>query len=443
MIEDILKKEYENAISNANSVLSIFSEFYGEDKVELQGLSSLEDFLEYFNQSNVLRYAYLNISFTTEQQKFYSSIYNDGKYTDEEIQAMDLSFNNEEIFDLFYDSYAKSIFTKVCIMVYFPMVTITNENGKSIDIHKVFVKVPITKEGYFNGGNMYFNRAEYTKAQLANQYMHSHISSYDYDRMSNFLSSCLGEGPIRGTIAKLNIDNDPLLWQLYCLELKNYLETESIAGGPYKHLSGINNKNFKDIKKNLKFTNGEEQDTFLRNHHKVINDFMIYFLSKNLLSFNYVDGSYAISLSFIDFSILLSNEFINWYNSIDDQYKIHNNIYRTRAINNGLIFRGYVINNREIGKDSDFFNGDRFENIINKVQNQIACTFKGVEQKIVISDSQETDYSLIILNYTIIDYIFTQITSFININYGRNIANTTEETSNGIQRNTKTLYFNN
>ena len=139
MIEDILKKEYENAISNANSVLSIFSEFYGEDKVELQGLSSLEDFLEFFNRPNVLSYAYFNISFSTAQQQFYNSIYNEGKYTDEEIQAMDLSFNNEEIFNLFYDSYAKEVFKKVCIMVYFPIVTVTNENGKSIDIHKVFL----------------------------------------------------------------------------------------------------------------------------------------------------------------------------------------------------------------------------------------------------------------------------------------------------------------
>ena len=45
-----------------------------------------------------------------------------------------------------------------------------------------------------------------------------------------------------------------------------------------------------------------------------LKEFVKYFINLKKLKFNYVNGSFSIGMSFIEFIVLISNEFIKWYN---------------------------------------------------------------------------------------------------------------------------------
>ena len=240
MIEDILKKEYENLIRKPNEILSIFSDFYGEDKVDLQGLPSLEEFISHatVNMNVPLWLDNNGHNFSSTQRRLLADKFNNSLST----VGKDYSFNNPDIMSDFYRSYILTMistkFSNMFILIYFPTVTVTNEYDKSVEIQKLFAKVEIDVKGLLKSG-ITFNRGEYPLSQLLNKYMHSHIQDIEYSNLNRFKDSCLGSGPIRDTISTLCVDYDPLRWQLFALELSKYVQVESIAGTPYKRLENI------------------------------------------------------------------------------------------------------------------------------------------------------------------------------------------------------------
>ena len=439
MIDSILKKEYEDLCKKPLEVLTIFSDFYGEDKTDLQGIPTFEEVLE---ESclivNVFDYLYARTGSSHLKVKYLA-------LPEEET---DFSFRNPLIIDAFYQDYIlylikNGLFSKIDIMVYFPSVTVTNENGKSIVIKKMFVKVPITVRGLFHGGSLKFNRAEYSFDQFRSNYMHSHISSIEKNRLHEFKYSCLGDGPIRDTIISLNDNFDRDIWVLLCLELSKYLEVESLNGGPYLRLENVSTSSTQTVVKNLN-TKITIPDLVKKYYSEVIIEFVQYLTSCEIIPINYLNGSYGIAMNYVDFSIFLSNEFINWWNNI---YTPIQGLKDTSDI----LIRRKLLKRCMISTDKIIIKEDGDLNFMAQVENaerQFACTFKGVQIPIVITNGYTLEHDVLLLNPGIVNSILPKILALININYGTRKEITDSETGNKrtyyrVQRNSKTFLINN
>ena len=126
MIEDILKKEYEDLVNKPNQILTIFSEFYGEDNVDMQGLPTYKMFKEKCLVPDVIKYLRLQSTSFSDSQVIY----------ERNSEGTDKSLNNPEIYSHFYQTLIKRIicnlFNKIFILVYFDKIKVTNEYDKFI-----------------------------------------------------------------------------------------------------------------------------------------------------------------------------------------------------------------------------------------------------------------------------------------------------------------------
>lgn len=72
-------------------------------------------------------------------------------------------------------------------------------------------------------------------------FIHPHVNPFK-DR-NLFSTPCLGHGPLRSLIAEIDAEREEealiSLWDLYMMQLKVFLETESIAGIPYVRLNKV------------------------------------------------------------------------------------------------------------------------------------------------------------------------------------------------------------
>lgn len=446
MIESILKKEYENLISKPNEVLSVFSDFYGEEFVDLQGIPALSDFIKVGSEKNIIKYYKKNIS---------SLLNSEMKGVLERASGIDnpnydYSFENPYIREAFYKPFIlhtiKRIFDDISILIYFPEVTITNENDNSVVIKKFFAKIRIDVKGLIKGAPL-FNRAEYDAAQYATKYMHSHIQSIDYDGLSNFKNSCLGSGPIVGTIGRLTLDYDPLVWTLFCLELKLYIETESLSGGPHKRMANISNP--RESISNYKQYNDYSRLTprIKISYYSTLQRFFTYILENNKIPFTFTNGAYQIALNFVEFNVYMSNLFIEWFNDVysvpnlEDSQSITNAIYALNA--DGVLRKGRIQGNTiQIVTGGLMYNTDTVEN----AARQICCTFKGVpfhvEVTPVVDQNNINQNLLTLLNPVIVEDFVIKILPLINTKYGTSNSTSSSETSNRLQGSSKTFLTN-
>lgn len=138
---------------------------------------------------------------------------------------------------------AEEQFGKGCIDasddIYFiikvPDTIITNEKGTKYINRGIYVKV--------NKGTALFivGKAYYTSQEIGLGFIHPHVNPF---RDTNLFSTpCLGHGPLRSLIAEIDAERDEealiSLWDLYMMQLKVFLETESIAGIPYTRLDKV------------------------------------------------------------------------------------------------------------------------------------------------------------------------------------------------------------
>lgn len=447
MIEDILIKEYRNLIRKPNEILSIFSDFYGEDKVDLQGLPSLEEFISHatVNMNVPLWLSNNGHNFTFNQRRLLKEKFDESLTKKDK----DYSFNNPDIMSEFYRDYILRVisnkFGNISILIYFPSVTVTNEYDKSVEIQKLFAKVDIDVKGLMRNG-VTFNRAEYPLSQLLNKYMHSHIQDIEYSNLRRFKSSCLGSGPIRDTISMLCVDYDTLRWQMFALELSKYVQVESIAGNPYKRMEHIKKADISQQYREFIPMNEYVFDSSIRlNYDFLLKNFIRHLISLKKLKFNYYNNSFGLAMSYIEFNIFVSNEFINWFNSNlgtlipvdDDRYLLQT------MIGNALLIKCSIINNTINIYSSNQRNVD---NIIERAKSQFACTFKGENIPITVTNDIVEDNNLIMLHPNITNLIFNKLISITNINYGTNNTITTEygeeRTSNRVQGSFKTFLTN-
>lgn len=412
LIEEKIEELYNSLMDKPLRVLGIFNDFFGEDKVDMQGYWSLDKFKSWMNIEPLS--TYIPSSDIVRMNSNDWSMYKACAITDlpenqveKVVNALTHATVKEKI------GYIK--FNGIFILVHFPHVRVTNEHDRFVDINHLWAKVKVMYNGTLNGG-FTLNRSEYTLLHFGSHYMHSHISDIPIYDFTQFQNPCTGSGPINGTISVLNRDYDEDMWNMFCLELSKYVTVESVAGRPYHYLERLG-------------TDGMEagMDRFTTclspNYyrgaitHDKFKEFVRYFINSKKLKFNYVNGSYSIGMSFIEFIVLISNEFIKWYN---DQFNKEELTAKFADLKRRDILRECIIDNGKIYYDGGRNNVNNYAQYIGKK----VCVFKGREVTVDITDVAEVrnENKSIILDIQTALYILTTILKVLNYRYGRNKA---------------------
>ena len=412
LIEEKIEELYNSLMDKPLRVLGIFNDFFGEDKVDMQGYWSLDKFKSWMNIEPLSTYI-PNGSITGMSNDDW------GVYRAFPITELPESQVEKVTNALTSDTVRKKVgsinFNRIFILVHFPHVKVTNENDRFVNINHLWAKVKVMYDGTLNGG-FTLNRSEYTLLHIRSNYLHSHVSSIPTNDFTQFQSPCTGNGPINGTITALNMNYDEDTWNMFCLELSKYVTVESIAGGPYRYLEKLGTDYMK--------TGADRFITYLSPNYygRVFNfsnfkGFVKYFINSKKLKFNYVNESYSIGMSLIEFIVLISNEFIKWYN---DQFNKGKLTAKFEDLKRWCILRECIIDNGKIYYDNGRNNVNNYAQYIGKK----VCVFKGREITVDITDIAEVknENKSIILNTQNALYILTIILKVLNYRYGRNKA---------------------
>lgn len=355
---------YNTGIDKINEVYQIFKDYFTEERVDLRNVIDEDRFVR-------------------------ESVENNGSY----------------VLDTNLSPY---------ILVHFPEVTITNEYEDSVNVKDLWAKVYLTFKGTIRSGFL-LNRSHYYRSHWNSDYMHSHISGIPKARISDFLSPCLGSGPIRDTIHSLVHNNDELIWQLFCRELDVYVRTESISGGPYRRLKNIGtttNRRRMMYSFNASLYFNYNNSTFPLNY---LREFVKHVIESNALKFNFNGSSYSLAMHYIDYYIVISNLFIEWYNKAYNENKV--NISYNQLLDRNILYRADIVGN-EI-----FYTSTQNSNT--NESSPVVLTFKGRDIHLTIENDTESSVSQSynILNPSIAVSLLRHILAIINLKYGR-----TEET---------------
>lgn len=425
LIEEKIEELYNSLMNKPLRVLGIFNDFFGEDKVDMQGYWSLDKFKSWMNIVSLSTYIPDGNIISMDRNDW--SMYETQTITDLPEDQV------EKVVNVLTDNRVKerigSKFNGIFILVHFPHVRVTNEHDRFVDINHLWAKVKVMYNGTLNGG-FTLNRSEYTLLHFISDYLHSHIMTIPKNDFTQFQNPCTGSGPINGTISVLNRDYDEDMWNMFCLELSKYVTVESVAGRPYNYLERLG-------------TNGMEigVDRFITYlspgyYRSVITpdkfkEFVRYFINSKKLKFNYVNGSYSIGMSLIEFIVLISNEFIKWYN---DQFNKEELTAKFADLKRNNILSECIIDNGKIYYDGGRNNVNSYAQYIGKK----VCVFKGKEITVDITDIAEVrnENKSIILNTQTALYILTTILKVLNYRYGRDKA-----THEGNQLGTEVRYL--
>lgn len=212
----------------------------------------------------------------------------------------------QEVRDIFVDYYGEDKIDLVevigqgyNIIVYFPVVTVTNEHNKSIVIYDLFAKVKIKPDGWHINGKFQLLRSTYTKPQAVVGYTHSHIP--DWTSLGNWGDPCLGRGPLNNTIDTLSRDAFEFeemksFWELFCRELDDYTQVESIAGIPYIRMSHVGADEARNMNRNF-LDDNYTPESKLKFIAKAI-------LRSGKLKLSYSKKQFQLGMSDTDFALL-------------------------------------------------------------------------------------------------------------------------------------------
>ena len=377
-----LQQIYNKSIEKPLQVLSVFNEFFGEDRVDMQGIPELSSIPK-------------------------------------------LYLGGQEQLNSYMVSHTPDIF----ILVHFPRVKVTNEFDKYTYVNHLYAKVSID----INGKLKYkfaLNRAEYTVQHFTNNYMHSHVSSIPINNFEEFQTPCTGSGPINSTICSLIHGFDEDLWRLFCLELDKFVQVESVAGTPYHKLEQLTDRRSSLNKVRFKINYRGSLSRWDLSCITAIDlaRFIKYIIDKNLIKFSYLNGNYRIAMSPNNFHIIISNAFIDWYNKEYNAGRMHFSL--SDLLTAGNMLEEYKFINGQIWAVNRYYNGnlDYYHYTGRKI-----CTFKGEDIVISFSDAvtqestNESQCNIILLSASIIAYIATKILNVINFRYGNNTKDPNEK----------------
>lgn len=351
-------------------ILEIFSDYFGEDKVDMQGFCAKENFCKYKS----------------------------------------LGRNNTD---------AISRPSGIFILVWFPQVKVTNEHNKSVDIQDLYAKVKINTEGQLIG-KFYLNRATYPLSHMMAGYMHSHIPGINTHNFSEFLTPCTGDGPINATIGGLNREFDEDIWQLFCSELEDFTQVESLVGVPYRKLESIGANQSCGVTQKFFYVARGFYGKVARPPYEfrgvdlgIIPDFTRYLLKNVSLPMEYSNGTYCLGMSYYDAAILISNKFIEWFNLEDNPYR---RLYDFQYLKDMDILREYKVADGKIYT----IRTTRNPNDYRDYEGKLVCKFKEREIRLHISEipSSEQHSATLLQEYVIRD-IVSAICKVVNLRYGR------------------------
>ena len=412
LIEEKIEELYNSLMDKPFRVLSIFNDFFGEDKVDMQGYLSLDEFKSWMNIEPLSTYIPNSNIVSMDNNDW--SMYRTQTITDlpeDQVEKVVNGLTNIAVKEIIGNVEFNDIF----ILVHFPHVRVTNEHNRFVDINHLWAKIKVMWDGTMSG-RFTLNRSEYTLLHFRSHYLHSHISSIPKADFTQFQNPCTGSGPINGTISTLNRDYDEDMWNMFCLELSKYVTVESVAGRPYHYLENLGTRDMQV---------GEDKFITYLFPNYCVNDilsdkfkeFVRYFINSKKLKFNYVNGSYSIGMSLIEFIVLISNEFIKWYN---DQFNKGELTTKFEDLKKHGILRECIIDNGKIYYDRNINNTNNYAQYIGKQ----VCMFKGKEITVDITDITrvENENKSIILDTQTALYILTTILKVLNYRYGRNKA---------------------
>lgn len=422
-----------------NQILQFFQDFFGKGRVEMQGFLTEDELYTYLSVNPLGTFiewgnitdssAYLNMN---GEDREVINLFWTTKGANNETVTSDSALA-KYFLPVIKEKIANTMFNNLFILIYFPTVRITNEYNKYVDIKDLWLKVPFNWKGKGKG---YFgvNRSNYPLNHFKGGYMHSHVSSIPTNNFEDFQTPCTGRGPINSSLSTLAIEYDEAIWQLLCLELDRYVRVESINGVPYHRLENILAPEMRDAEDRFSMQSlkgvvpwntlfGREQ----------FRPFIKHLLETKKIRFNYVNGSYGLGMSFIDTVVLISNEFISWYNT---EYNKHTfdisyaDLVSSGVINECIITNGKVYVPKPVGRGNS---GDYQRYVGRKI-----CTFKGRDITLtidgVLSSEEESLNRTKILNLQYIEAIVCSILRILNYGYGREERS---ETSTGVSPQTR------
>lgn len=381
---------YDHLCQRVNNIYDIFKEFFGEEFVDLQ--NPKEDIIK--ADIACLVSSYRTIPSADEYELSDSKI--------------------KEIETLLSDR-------KVIIYVWWPTVTVTNENDKSINIQDLYAKIEITLEGripYENTGFL-LNRATYTRKQFLSDYLHSHIQDIPKQNFTRFGSPCLGSGPIRDTIATLKNEYNDTFWLLFCQELSMYVTVESLAGGPWKRLESVGgiNKLTEYNGYKLEDANTATFDSYF--DRTQLKEFIRYYLQYGHLSLSYMFGKFVCGMPYYEFIIDISNAFIDYYN--EDLSEPGDQLSKCYA--RGLLNKVILVNNSFYKEGNSHTDADSLD----LYRNKFVLNFKGkdIYTSIIDGKDDEDNITATVINHYVAMYVLNNILRTINFRY-KNEHNNTE-----------------
>lgn len=412
LIEEKIEELYNSLMDKPLRVLGIFNDFFGEDKVDMQGYWSLDKFKSWMNIEPLSTYIPDGNIVSMSMNDW--SMYKTWSITDlpgDQVEKVVNVLTNTTV----KERIGNAKFNGIFILVHFPHVRVTNEHDRFVDINHLWAKVKVSYNGTLNGG-FTLNRSEYTMLHIRSHYMHSHISSIPTEDFTQFQNPCTGSGPINGTISALNRDYDEDMWNMFCLELSKYVTVESVAGVPYNYLEKLGTNDMEvGVDRFITYLSPNYYGDTLSTDK--LRDFVRHFINTKKLKFNYVNGSYSIGMSLPEYIILISNEFISWYNDLFNKGEVTNTFdnLKTREL-----LRECIIDNGKIYYDRGRNNVNNYAQYIGKK----VCVFKGREITVDITDIAEVrnENKSIILNTQTALYILNIILKVLNYRYGRNKA---------------------
>ena len=351
-------------------VYDIFKDFFGETHVDLQGIPS-----------------------------------------DREVIPADISLDNFPSTDISdgHVSAARHRYQehKFQILVWWPLVTITNEHNKSTIVKDLYARVEITMEGRipYETRGFKLNKSTYSAIQFRSHYVHSHVPPVSTSSLEQFQNPCLGRGPINNTIMDLKNGCEEALWMLFCQELSMYVTVESLTGGPYMRLEELGASTLLEEYKDY-HTPSLSYRGYLQ-EFPMLKDFTKYYLENGHLALNYDNGSFTVGMSFFDYMIDISNAFIEWFNEHGTRYERgtlegHRIIIQALAAN-----QKFYRNTRATSIDRDSYEG------------RVLFKFKGHDVKLHIEGETDVDemQTTTLLNVDIAMFILYNVLRTINYRY--------------------------
>lgn len=380
-----IKQLYDILHQNVFDIYAIFKNFFDEDKVDLQQEKNEEAF-----SHDIKAYLYAWNVESNEQEEY--------EIDDRILQDLKSNLSDNRYF----------------IYIWWPTVTVTNENDKYVIIQDLYAKVTIQLDGRipYESNGFLLNRATYSQEQFLSDYMHSHINGIPKNNFREFKDPCLGTGPIGDTIMTLKNDPNEVSWMLFCQELSMYVTVESLDGVPWRKLEeiGVTRRTTEFINYTLERKSPSKfLQVFGLQHLK---DFIKYYLQHGHLLVSYRNSRYICGMPYFDFMVDISNAFIGFYNEVLSKEE-------DKA---SLCFSKQLLN-QVLAANGQFYISNTTTPVINYIaryQNKPVLTFKGKEictNIILNAQGEEEKHITVLLHQDVAMYVLYKILDTINYKY--------------------------